>query len=158
LFSRTDCHNKGGGHVPLANVMSLIVAQIDKAAQRLDFDLAAQIQSLQDRTPADVVTPTEKLQRLQFLNRSLGDDRLALDTLERVLAGNELQPVNYLERGAIAARAVARIQIRQPNSRSYGWGTGFLIAPQVLITNNHVFPGQDWTVYSSAQFDYETDL
>jgi endonuclease G, mitochondrial len=138
--------------------MSLIVAQIDKAAQRLDFDLAAQIQSLQDRTPADVVTPTEKSQRLQFLNRSLGDDRLALDTLERVLAGNELQPVNYLERGAIAARAVARIQIRQPNGQAYGWGTGFLIAPQVLITNNHVLPSQDWAVYSSAQFNYETDL
>jgi endonuclease G, mitochondrial len=133
--------------------MSLIVAQIDKAAQRLDFDLAAQIQSLQDRTPADVVTPTEKSQRLQFLNQSLGDDRLALDTLERVLAGNELQPVNYLERGAIAARAVARIQIRQPNGQAYGWGTGFLIAPQVLITNNHVLPSQDWAVYSSAQFN-----
>jgi endonuclease G, mitochondrial len=138
--------------------MSLIVEQIAKATQRLDFNLADRIQSLKDRTPKDVVTPTEKFQRLQFLNQSLGDDQLALDTLERVLAGNELQPVNYLERGAIAARAVARIQIRQPNGRAYGWGTGFLIAPQVLITNNHVLPSQDWAVYSSAQFDYETDL
>ena len=138
--------------------MSLIVEQINKAVQRLDFNLADRIQSMQDRTPGDVVTPTEKFQRLQFLNQSLGDEQLALDTLERVLAGNELQPVNYLERGAIAARAVARIQIRQPNGRAYGWGTGFLIAPQVLITNNHVLPSQDWAVYSSAQFDYETDL
>jgi endonuclease G, mitochondrial len=138
--------------------MSLIVEQITKATQRLDFNLTARIQSLKDRTPKDVVTPTEKFQRLQFLNQSLGDEQLALDTLERVLAGNELQPVNYLERGTIAARAVARIQIRQPNGRAYGWGTGFLIAPQVLITNNHVLPTQDWAVYSSAQFDYETDL
>jgi len=138
--------------------MSLIVEQITKATQRLDFNLADRIQSLRDRTPKDMVTPTEKSQRLQFLNQSLGDEQLALDTLERVLAGNELQPVNYLERGAIAARAVARIQIRQPNGRAYGWGTGFLIAPQVLITNNHVLPSQDWAVYSSAQFDYETDL
>jgi endonuclease G, mitochondrial len=138
--------------------MSLIVEQIAKATQRLDFNLADRIQSLKDRTPNDVVTPTEKFQRLQFLNQSLGDEQLALDTLERVLAGNELQPVNYLERGAIAARAVARIQIRQPNGRAYGWGTGFLIAPQVLITNNHVLPSQDWAVSSSAQFGYETDL
>jgi endonuclease G, mitochondrial len=138
--------------------MSLIVEQIAKATQRLDFNLADRVQSLKDRTPKDVVTPTEKFQRLQFLNQSLGDEQLALDTLERVLAGNELQPVNYLERGTIAARAVARIQIRQPNGRAYGWGTGFLIAPQVLITNNHVLPSQDWAVYSSAQFDYETDL
>ena len=138
--------------------MSLIVEQITKATQRLDFNLADRIQSLKDRTPKDVVTPTAKFQRLQFLNQSLGDEQLALNTLERVLAGNELQPVNYLERGTIAARAVARIQIRQPNGRAYGWGTGFLIAPQVLITNNHVLPSQDWAVYSSAQFDYETDL
>jgi endonuclease G, mitochondrial len=138
--------------------MSLIVAQIDKAEQRLDFDLTAQIQLLQDRTPKDVVTPTEKLQRMQFLGQSLGDEKLASNTLERVLEGNELQPINYLERGAIAARAVARIRIRQPNGRSYGWGTGFLIGPQILITNHHVLPSQDWAVYSSAQFDYETDL
>lgn len=138
--------------------MSLITEQIDKAEQRLDFNLADLIFTLQDQTPGDIVTPTEKSQRLQFLNRSLGDEQLAVDTLERVLAGNELQPVNYLERGTIAARAVARIKISQPNGKFYGWGTGFLIAPQVLITNNHVLPSPEWAMYSSAQFDYETDL
>ncbi|MFN6569583.1 DNA/RNA non-specific endonuclease [Dendronalium sp. ChiSLP03b] len=138
--------------------MSIIAEQIDKALRRLDFDLATRIQLLQNRTPKDVATPTERLQRLQFLTESLGDEEIAVDTLERVLAGNELQLVNYLERGAIAARAVARIQIRQPNGKFYGWGTSFLIAPQVLITNNHVLPSIDWAVNSSAQFNYEIDL
>ncbi len=138
--------------------MSLITEQIDKAVERLDFNLEDRILALQDQTPGDLITPIEKLQRLQFLSQSLGDEQLAVNTLERVLAGNELQPVNYLERGTIAARAVARIKISQPNGKFYGWGTGFLIAPQVLITNNHVLPSSDWAVYSSAQFDYEVDL
>lgn len=120
--------------------MSLILEPIDKALRWLDFDVAARIQSLQNKTPGDIATDKERAQRQQFLSRSLGDEQLAGETLERVLAGNELQPVNYLERGALAARAVARILIRQPNGRQYGWGTGFLIAPQVLITNNHVLP------------------
>lgn len=138
--------------------MSLILEQIDSATRRLDFDVADQIQSLQSKTPGDIATNKELTQREQFLRRSLGDEQLAVETLERVLAGNELQPVNYLERGAIAARAVARILIREPNGRQYGWGTGFLIAPQVLITNNHVLPSSQWAVGSEAQFDYEINI
>jgi endonuclease G, mitochondrial len=138
--------------------MSLIVEQIAKASQRLDFNIGKCIQTRQNLTPGDTATPEERLKRQQFLNRSLGNEQLALDTLERILEGNELQPINYLQRGVIASRAVARIQIRQPNGQSYGWGTGFLIAPQVLITNNHVLPSKEWAVHSSAQFDYEINL
>jgi endonuclease G, mitochondrial len=141
--------------------MSLILEQlqqIDKASQRLDFDIGDRLQARQNLTPKDIATPEERFKRQQFLQQSLGDESLALNTLERILEGNELQPINYLKRGEIAARAVARIQICQPNGQRYGWGTGFLIAPQVLITNNHVLPGKEWAVYSSAQFDYEIDI
>jgi endonuclease G, mitochondrial len=141
--------------------MSLILEQlqqIDKASQRLDFDIGDRLQARQNLTPKDIATPEERFKRQQFLQQSLGDENLALNTLERILEGNELQPINYLKRGEIAARAVARIQIRQRNGQRYGWGTGFLIAPQVLITNNHVLPGREWAVNSSAQFDYEIDI
>jgi endonuclease G, mitochondrial len=141
--------------------MSLILEQlqqIDKALQRLDFDIGDRLQARQNLTPKDIATPEECSKRQQFLQQSLGDESLALNILERILEGNELQPINYLKRGEIAARAVARIQICQPNGQRYGWGTGFLIAPQVLITNNHVLPGKEWAVYSSAQFDYEIDI
>jgi endonuclease G len=138
--------------------MSLILDQIDKASRRLDFDIADRIQSLQSKTPSDVTTPDEQAERLKFLSNSLTDEDLAKYTLERILAGNELQPVSYLQRGAIAARPVARIQIRQPNGTRYGWGTGFLIAPRVLLTNNHVLPDKDWAARSEAHFDYELDV
>lgn len=136
----------------------MILDQIEKASHWLDFDLTDRIQTIQNKTPGNITKRTEQVQRLHFLSRSLGDEQLAIDTLERVLAGNELQSVNYLERGAIAARSVARIQIRQPNGTRRGWGTGFLIAPQVLITNNHVLPDNQWAAHSEAQFEYENNL
>jgi endonuclease G len=37
-------------------------------------------------------------------------------------------------------------------------GTGFLIAPQVLITNNHVLPDAATAAQATAQFHYEMDL
>lgn len=138
--------------------MSQILEQINKATERLDFDLVARRKALVDKTPGDLVSDQERRLRQQFLSRSLGDGSLAVETLERVLAGNELQPVNYLERGALAARAVARVLIRQPNGQHFGWGTGFLIAPGVLITNNHVLPASDWAATSEVQFEYETNI
>lgn len=138
--------------------MSLILDQIEKASRRLDFDIEERVQSIENKTPSDITTRKEQRQRLQFLSRSLEDEAQAEYTLERVLAGNELQPASYLQRGAVAARSVARILIRQPNGMRYGWGTGFLIAPQVLITNNHVLQGMQWAAQSEAHFEYETDI
>lgn len=58
--------------------------------------------------------------------------------LERILGGNELLHVNYLTRGARSADAVARIRIRDAAGELLGYGTGFLVAPRVLLTNHHV--------------------
>ena len=62
-------------------------------------------------------------------------------------------PVAYLERGAIAARAVARIDLG-----GGAFGTGFLIAPRVLITNNHVIGDKATAARAMANFQYEVNL
>ena len=62
-------------------------------------------------------------------------------------------PVAYLERGAIAARAVARIDLGGGQ-----YGTGFLIAPRVLITNNHVIGDRTTAARATANFQYEVNL
>lgn len=135
-----------------------ILEQIDQAARRLNFDLRQRIAAVQDKVPGDLADAKELMQRQDFLRSSLCDSELAAKTLERVISGNELQPVNYLERGMVAARAVARIEIRQPNGSRYGWGTGFLVAPQLLLTNNHVLSESQWALRSEAQFRYELNL
>jgi endonuclease G, mitochondrial len=138
--------------------MSNILTRIEKARQRLGFDLDGLLEQFKGGTPRSFTKPAEQAERYQFLRDSLGSEAAASKIMERVLDGNELQPVNYLERGQIAAQAIARICIRQASGQLYGWGTGFLVAPRVLITNNHVLPGPEWARESEAQFEYETNL
>lgn len=78
--------------------------------------------------------------------------------LERIIAGaSELQPVNFLPRGVRAARTIARISLRQ-RGRLVPFGTGFLVAPRLLLTNNHVLPDAAVAGDSVAEFNCELDL
>lgn len=139
--------------------MAVFWEQVQKAKSRLqDFDLAGRLAEMRGHTPGELNSAEQLAARENFLRRSLCNPAEATIYHERVLDGNELQPVNYLPRGALAARAIARIEIRTPAERLYGWGTGFLIAPNVLLTNNHVLPTAASASPSRAQFRYERDL
>jgi endonuclease G len=133
--------------------------EIAKAkARAAAVPLAELAETHADKTPADLAGPKDRRDRLQFLRKSQGDTAQTLQTFERIIAGNELQPVNYLELGVLAGRPVCRIRVGDAGGRVVAWATGFLIAPQVLITNNHVLPSQAVAASSSAQFDYELDV
>ena len=71
---------------------------------------------------------------------------------ERIIGASDLQDVNYLELALAVARGVARIKL--PN----GAATGFMVAPGVMLTNNHVFPSPDAARRSLAQFDFQEPL
>ncbi|PXX47484.1 DNA/RNA non-specific endonuclease [Undibacterium pigrum] len=139
--------------------MSVILEQIAKAEQKAsDFDLDADLRFKRDKTPAQLSTLKQQVERKQFLRESMGDTEKADAFFERILLGNELQDVNYLARGVAAARSVARIAIHGPGGSQIGWGTGFLIGPGVLLTNNHVLPDALSCKNSKAHFDYELDV
>ena len=127
----------------------LAVAAIDP---KLLSELIRLASSFRSKTPDQVATRDVLDTRREFLRESLGEEQEARKAYERILGGDELQPINYLERGAIAARAVAKINIGS------GSGTGFLIAPQVLITNHHVLGDADAARRSIAEFCYEVDV
>jgi endonuclease G len=134
-----------------------VLDQIAKAEERASgTDVRALADGTRDRSPGELAGSRAKALRHSFLVSSLGDANEAQGVFERILEGNELQPVSYLERGAIAARAVCRIAIRSASLS--GWGTGFLISPQVLLTNNHVLPDSSVAAGSLAQFRFELDL
>jgi len=126
-------------------------------AEAKGIDLKALAASVADATVAELAPKKVRDDRMRFLTLKLGDAAQAEVEFERVLAGNELQPVNYLENGAIAARAICRITMRDAQGRHRGYGSGFLIAPGVLITNNHVLPEAGWASLSFAEFDYALD-
>ena len=62
-----------------------------------------------------------------------------------------------LLRGLVVARSVGRVVIRQ-RGRVAGYGTGFLVAPGVLMTNEHVLTTEGEVSESWVEFDYERDL
>lgn len=139
--------------------MSLLDQQIDKAKARAQgLDLRKLAADTRDLPPVSVAPPDQVEARRRFLKRDLGDARLFELTFERIIEGNELQPVNYLQLGALAARAVCRIELIDVQGQRCGWASGFLIAPGVLLTNNHVFPSAAMAGRSRAQFDVELDV
>lgn len=76
-----------------------------------------------------------------------GQERIFGDTVDFV-------DVAFFERGRRAARSVARIVTRD----GAALGTGFLISPRLLITNNHVIGDAASSGDLLAEFDYERDI
>ncbi|MFL5341384.1 MAG: DNA/RNA non-specific endonuclease [Gemmataceae bacterium] len=77
--------------------------------------------------------------------------------LERIIGRNELLGVQYLDGGRAASRPVGRILIRR-GTRVVGMGTGFLVSPRLLLTNNHVLPTPQSAQGSLVQFNYQYGL
>jgi endonuclease G len=91
------------------------------------------------------------------IQRDVADPLAARVRLERILKGNDLSDISYLEQGLAAGRPVCRIVLRK-NGSLVGYGTGFLVAPGVLMTNEHVFEDPSCVRESIAQFRYERDV
>ena len=79
-------------------------------------------------------------------------------SMKRIIGESDLFPISYLEAGLKAGKSVCRIEIRDPIGRVLGHGTGFLVAPSLLLTNNHVLDNLNVAQFSLAQFNYEVDL
>jgi endonuclease G len=108
-------------------------------------------------TNAKSVSPKQITDYLKEHNLNITElinDRLLR---ERVINGDDTLDVNYLEKGVKAGRSVCRINIYS-SSGEEGFGTGFLIAPQILITNHHVIPDEDYAQHSYAEFNYEKGI
>lgn len=89
-------------------------------------------------------------------------ERARREALESTVGVREdFLPVRFLEQGYRRGRAVARVQIRKATPEGaavIGTGTGFLVAPGILLTNHHVLPTVEVASASLAQFNYQTDL
>ena len=75
---------------------------------------------------------------------------------ERVIGISDLRSVNYLSRGIEASKAVCRIKVTGAHGDWYG--TGFLAARGLLVTNNHVIPSKLDAGRAMAEFDHENDI
>lgn len=139
--------------------MGVLDEQIDKARRRAcGIDLAALSAAAADLPPKDLASPQALAERRRVLTQTFGDTEESQVGFERLIAGNELQPINYLAHGQVAARPVCRLTLNSEAGQLSGYATGFLIAPGVLLTNHHVFPTAASATRSIAEFDFELDV
>jgi endonuclease G len=117
---------------------------------------AAEAERPGERFRREIIRPLTEVQdierRLIFLEPS---DGLAL---ERIMGKSDLVDISYLELGLLAARPVCRIQIVNLFGRPEGYGTGFLVGPNLLLTNNHVLYTAELARKSFAEFEFEQDI
>jgi V8-like Glu-specific endopeptidase len=66
---------------------------------------------------------------------------------------NNLKSIAWIERGLSAARSVCRILVSGPGGPSYG--TGFLVAPGLIMTNHHVIGSKEKARAAKIEFNYQ---
>lgn len=84
-------------------------------------------------------------------------EEISPNTLERVIGAHNILGVVFLDLGAQAARTVGRVHIITPGG-DRGFGTGFLVAPRLLLTNNHVLPDVATARGSFVEFNYQNGV
>ncbi|MFC1765195.1 DNA/RNA non-specific endonuclease [Planctomycetota bacterium] len=114
------------------------------------------IKQVHGRKPLDLV-PSERirLRETRLTEAVIPPSRV---DLERILGSNDLVDINYLVLGLNAAQSVCRVVLRDRFGRQIGYGTGFKIAPHLLMTNHHVLEDEDIAEHALAEFDYELDV
>ena len=73
---------------------------------------------------------------------------------EKIHEEADFLPARFLQQGADLVPAVCRMRVLAPDGNRYT-GTGFLIAPGFIMTNNHVLETPQWAVDSQAIFDFQ---
>src|ERR1041384_1893012 len=77
--------------------------------------------------------------------------------LERTIGNSDFLNTNFAEMALAVARFVGRIIIKPSPNMEAGYGTGFMVSPNLLLTNNHVFSSAAIARHSLIEFDYQLD-
>jgi endonuclease G len=128
---------------------------IQDSKSRLTFNPKQLSEQLGEDNRHRWLTTEQKENRMRQLISQTGSPERARTAFERIINGNDLVSINYLAKGLLAGRAVGRIQLRVSSGDVVGYGTGFLIGPGVLMTNQHVFESAADAQHSMVDFDYE---
>lgn len=131
--------------------MMLLTTSIDD-----DTELHAKLAAGVVTPPTDeAVTVVELLHQIragsgvEFSRRS--------PALEASILSDDLLPTNFLERGALAARTVCRIDVPASLEDPSIVATGFLVAPRLLLTNNHVIGSMNAARAAELLFHHDLD-
>ncbi len=142
------------GQVPTAAPAEIIDLALERAVTRGDPAAASIAQVAKDA--AQEVAATARGRRRSVEPAS--DTERAGVVLEKIIGTADFVDIRYLESGVAAARAVCRVVIRDRQGRTTGYGTGSLVSPRLLLTNNHVLESGDVARLSAAEFNYQDGI
>ena len=58
----------------------------------------------------------------------------------------------------LISHTVGRVHCRDRAGRTVSYGTGFMVSPRLMMTNNHVLDSAAMASYSQVEFDYQVGL
>jgi len=100
----------------------------------------------------------QRQRRYAAVLQQTGNADMAHTVVERMLGGNDLVGISYLQMGTICARSVCRVHLRNAAGATVGFGTGFLVGPGLLLTNHHVISSAAEAGLALAEFNFESDV
>jgi len=77
--------------------------------------------------------------------------------LERIIGKKDFLNVSFLELALAVSRFVGRMNIKMSPTTTVGFGTGFMVSPRLLLTNNHVIASKQDALHSEVEFDFQYD-
>jgi len=83
---------------------------------------------------------------------------------ERYIGGDQLVSINYLAIGTLRSRPVGRISYFDVAEQRQAFATGFMVSPELLLTNHHVLRASTAAELSAlvtspvVEFDFEFDV
>lgn len=100
--------------------------------------------------------PLKLLVRRAFL--STGGAQPSRVEQERIMGTNDLVDEFFFDRALLAGMPVCRVMVRGQDGRSLGYGTGFMVSPRLLLTNEHVLRSVQEAAPSLAEFNFRLDV
>jgi len=143
---------------------------------------AIDAENLKHNQIAEVETPERIAKNLERMTKALvQQDRRSIETMtatidgkevstplpktsilddisrERIIGNSDMMGIEFLERGVAVGRFVGRVNIRNNSGVTIGFGTGFMVSPRLMLTNNHVLDNLQSAKSSLIEFDYQID-
>jgi endonuclease G, mitochondrial len=123
----------------LAKRANRLLNNVKVATQSAEqISLSEELRTLVERPPLEVDEINNKL-----MERVIGETR-------------DFLSVNFLMQGLQASRSVGRV-VRKLGGGRVSYGTGFMVSPHLMLTNNHVLATAAQAAESMIEFDYQID-
>ncbi|MBW4655025.1 MAG: endonuclease [Kaiparowitsia implicata GSE-PSE-MK54-09C] len=140
-----------------AKIRSSNLRKLDKG-KLLEVDTAERVGRRLERLARNPIAANVLTEATNLPTAIIPNDEFRQLVQERILGQNDLMGIAYLEYGLAASHSVCRILLRDRRQNIIGYGTGFMVSPRLMMTNNHVIEKPQTAALSLAEFNYQMGM